>query len=1411
MAMLISLVSFAQDAPIYELVPATGSNNSYAGNCDITIDGIKWNLTGNSTMQPWRIGGKSITNQDRALYSKTPLAYNIDKIEVTHGTATDITVNSFKLIISDEANGAGETIDVAFKASATTTIDLPEGDYTNKYFKFLYNVTVSATSNKFVQFTGAKFYAALAADDVKAPVITGAEDFISETEVTIEAEEDVTVYYTLDGTEPTTASTVYAAPFTVEETTTVKAVAYRGEKASFVTSATFTKATQVTCAEAAELAMKVASNNALTPITYVVYGYVTAVDGAVSNGQQKFWVSDTKDGENTLYSYYCNVPQALEVGNYVQMFGKLTKYNSTPQMKNGDVTILPEPAEEEINYETFTMSNLAVTPMGDFDLLEASDDMMGISVTLGVYADGSLHAASAVLFNGETLKIVEGNVTKAYNEEVATDVYTARLVVEFMGGKLGLEIMMYASAAAEPVEVAIEGAEVEVVEATGTLQFTATWTDSTTMVTYPVLVTVAAYEEAEFKEYEGAQISELTIGDDDNWFDFAVANAVAVFKDGNVFSLEGEYTSWNTGTTYNVMIEGTLPKAEEPLPAASVRAWAYDLALAVEGEQYTFSYKATTAAKATLIFTDAEGAELSTVDLGVVEAGANSKVLAATELPEAAEINWAIKLEAGAIADFVEVTDATKGIYNFYLPQGVAVDNNPESATFGTIYVAESTDGASDGGSDRADTQKRGIFVYNQNLEELNPTNVGIIPSNVTLGDASRQALRRVVLNPVTNEVVFAHNVVPMAVWAVPAENVGGEAKNLIEGLGFTNVNAICFGETGALYVLVSPGYPAPGSLYKVENGVVDTLFADNARFGNADVALASDGRGGVWIAQNRGQLDGFNQLTHVNAAGAIDYEVNSTTPNGFESQNTARGTMAYNYNEDVLALGIGASGAIGASLYKVTYDEAGVPTLEFLTKTPSMGKNVDGLAFDYAGDLYGLSANKERFYKFAVPTADNVCTTPAASKYAIKLVEEYTVTATVNPAEAGVIAGLAEGGIYVKGAEATLTATAAEGYEFVNWTVADSVVSTEATYTFTVVENVEVVANFKEVVKAVEVNVTDATATSGEWSIDLVGSWNDQALTIKLRQDNTQGFGSYAPNTETGYYILLGAKELTPTTEGVYADNGDGTFTFTCSATEGTTQYNITVTGTSGAQEVYYETFELTNLKVTDNETFLVLEASDMNMGLAVMLGVNIDGTLMDASEILFGEEVLPILSSEPVKVTFNEDLQTDVYTARVVVEHMGGPLGLELIMYAGGATSEPIAVNVIGATAAVDEATDVLKITGDWDGIAFELRINAYDPAKTNYDAPQIAEFETEEVYATSSLVTVIKTGENIDVIGDFMSPMGDIYKVYVNAKFAAGPETGVDNIQVENTTVKVVEDGQVFIIRNGVKFNANGAVVK
>lgn len=67
----------------------------------------------------------------------------------------------------------------------------------------------------------------------------------------------------------------------------------------------------------------------------------------------------------------------------------------------------------------------------------------------------------------------------------------------------------------------------------------------------------------------------------------------------------------------------------------------------------------------------------------------------------------------------------------------------------------------------------------------------------------------------------------------------------------------------------------------------------------------------------------------------------------------------------------------------------------------------------------------------------------------------KYTVTAT---AENGSVTGAGE---YEQGSEATLVATPDAGYAFKNWTKDSEEVSTEATYTFTVTADVELVANF--------------------------------------------------------------------------------------------------------------------------------------------------------------------------------------------------------------------------------------------------------------------------------------------------------------------------------------------------------------
>ncbi len=161
--MLLACATFATEAVCYTLTPAKGSNSSYAGNCDIEIGNITWNVEGNSQLSTntWGLGGKNITAVDRAILSKNFLNKNVTKVEVDHG-ANDITVNKFTLLVSSTADFANPlSYEGTCEAKKTTTFTRPNGvSWENMYYKFVYNVTNTTSSNKKVVFADAKFYIA---------------------------------------------------------------------------------------------------------------------------------------------------------------------------------------------------------------------------------------------------------------------------------------------------------------------------------------------------------------------------------------------------------------------------------------------------------------------------------------------------------------------------------------------------------------------------------------------------------------------------------------------------------------------------------------------------------------------------------------------------------------------------------------------------------------------------------------------------------------------------------------------------------------------------------------------------------------------------------------------------------------------------------------------------------------------------------------------------------------------------------------------------------------------------------------------------------------------------------------------------------------------------------------------------
>ena len=74
-----------------------------------------------------------------------------------------------------------------------------------------------------------------------APIISGNTSFNDTTQVTISAESGATIYYTNDGSNPTTESNVYSSALTLSATTTIKAIAVKDDKTSAVASKKFTK------------------------------------------------------------------------------------------------------------------------------------------------------------------------------------------------------------------------------------------------------------------------------------------------------------------------------------------------------------------------------------------------------------------------------------------------------------------------------------------------------------------------------------------------------------------------------------------------------------------------------------------------------------------------------------------------------------------------------------------------------------------------------------------------------------------------------------------------------------------------------------------------------------------------------------------------------------------------------------------------------------------------------------------------------------------------------------------------------------------------------------------------------------------------------------------------------------------
>ena len=80
-------------------------------------------------------------------------------------------------------------------------------------------------------------------NSVAAPVISGVNPFEETSQVSISGPDGATIYYSENGDDPDANDTLYTQPFTIDETTTIKAIAIKDGVSSQVTTKVFTKGT----------------------------------------------------------------------------------------------------------------------------------------------------------------------------------------------------------------------------------------------------------------------------------------------------------------------------------------------------------------------------------------------------------------------------------------------------------------------------------------------------------------------------------------------------------------------------------------------------------------------------------------------------------------------------------------------------------------------------------------------------------------------------------------------------------------------------------------------------------------------------------------------------------------------------------------------------------------------------------------------------------------------------------------------------------------------------------------------------------------------------------------------------------------------------------------------------------------
>lgn len=263
--LLLMALLFCGNVGAQEIICASVDFSTKAASCSSYTD--IWNYDGwkiygaannNAGWGYVRVGGKKSASVKTSSFKSPIIDKEISFIKLTAlntASGSGFTMNDVKLIVASDAEFANIIDEVLNTEVATSMTFVPSGGVCwpiNSYFKLEFNWSSTSSNNRGMDVTKIELFAtnisSLATPSFSIP--TGRYVESQNVEVTCSTE-DVSIYYTLDGTDPSIESALYTGAINVAFTTTLKAVAIKDGVSSAIATATYTilTATPLTIAE----------------------------------------------------------------------------------------------------------------------------------------------------------------------------------------------------------------------------------------------------------------------------------------------------------------------------------------------------------------------------------------------------------------------------------------------------------------------------------------------------------------------------------------------------------------------------------------------------------------------------------------------------------------------------------------------------------------------------------------------------------------------------------------------------------------------------------------------------------------------------------------------------------------------------------------------------------------------------------------------------------------------------------------------------------------------------------------------------------------------------------------------------------------------------------------------------------